>query len=197
MCAAASHPRTKSEQQPPSLSCLNFFFVLRGWKEVSHFAPSQAHASTSPRDRVPCGGGALTTGELLQPSHPHTMKFFGKPRSQTAAFLPLCLLFLKSLSLGHSNLYSNRYAGWVERLSCPARLGLGSGEGAGLVLSEPHLFWSVVSVWICMLSWPPNLKCPCSPRLSGENVLGTRLASHTLYDVPTWAVDQCWLGFCL
>ena len=34
-----------------------------------------------------------------------------KPRSQTAAFLPLCLLFLKSLSLGHSNLYSNRYAG--------------------------------------------------------------------------------------
>ncbi|XP_040117280.1 carboxypeptidase A6 [Oryx dammah] len=39
------------------------------------------------------------------------MKLFGKPRSQTAAFLPLCLLFLKSLSPGHSHLYSNRYAG--------------------------------------------------------------------------------------
>lgn len=47
----------------------------------------------------------------MQPSHPHAMKFFGKPRSQTAAFLPLCLLFLRSLSPGHSHLYSNRYAG--------------------------------------------------------------------------------------
>lgn len=42
-----------------------------------------------------------------------------------------------------------------------------------------------------MLSWPPNLKCRCSPRLSGQNVLGTRLVFHSLYDVPTLAVDRC------
>ncbi|XP_070248168.1 carboxypeptidase A6 isoform X2 [Myotis yumanensis] len=39
------------------------------------------------------------------------MKFLGKPRSQTAASLPLCLIFLKILQPGHSHLYSNRYAG--------------------------------------------------------------------------------------
>ncbi|XP_024594797.1 carboxypeptidase A6-like [Neophocaena asiaeorientalis asiaeorientalis] len=39
------------------------------------------------------------------------MKFLGKPRSQRAAFLPLCLLFLKILHPGHSHLYSSRYAG--------------------------------------------------------------------------------------
>ncbi|XP_077657282.1 carboxypeptidase A6 isoform X2 [Ictidomys tridecemlineatus] len=39
------------------------------------------------------------------------MKFLGKPRSQPAAFLPLCWLFLRILQPGHSHLYNNRYAG--------------------------------------------------------------------------------------
>ncbi|XP_040481580.1 carboxypeptidase A6 [Ursus maritimus] len=39
------------------------------------------------------------------------MQFPGKPRTRTAAFLPLCLLFLKILQLGHGHLYNNRYAG--------------------------------------------------------------------------------------
>ncbi|XP_015095092.1 carboxypeptidase A6 isoform X2 [Vicugna pacos] len=39
------------------------------------------------------------------------MKLLGKPRSRTAALLPLCLLFLKILQPGHGHLYSNRYAG--------------------------------------------------------------------------------------
>uniref|UniRef100_A0A8C9UQT5 Carboxypeptidase A6 n=1 Tax=Spermophilus dauricus TaxID=99837 RepID=A0A8C9UQT5_SPEDA len=39
------------------------------------------------------------------------MKFLGKPRSQPAAFLPLCWLFLRILKPGHSHLYNNRYAG--------------------------------------------------------------------------------------
>uniref|UniRef100_A0A5F4W8L1 Carboxypeptidase A6 n=1 Tax=Callithrix jacchus TaxID=9483 RepID=A0A5F4W8L1_CALJA len=39
------------------------------------------------------------------------MKCLGKRRGQTAAFLPLCWLFLKILQPGHSHLYNNRYAG--------------------------------------------------------------------------------------
>ncbi|XP_034524041.1 carboxypeptidase A6 [Ailuropoda melanoleuca] len=44
-------------------------------------------------------------------SHCNTMKLPGRPRTRTAAFLPLCLLFLKILQPGHSHLYNNRYAG--------------------------------------------------------------------------------------
>ncbi|XP_006974750.2 carboxypeptidase A6 isoform X1 [Peromyscus maniculatus bairdii] len=39
------------------------------------------------------------------------MKFLGKPRSHTAASLPLCWLLLKILQPGHSLPYDNRYAG--------------------------------------------------------------------------------------
>ncbi|XP_005066810.1 carboxypeptidase A6 isoform X1 [Mesocricetus auratus] len=39
------------------------------------------------------------------------MKFLGKPRSHTAAFLPLCWLLLKTLQSGHCHPYGNRYAG--------------------------------------------------------------------------------------
>ncbi|XP_069846962.1 carboxypeptidase A6 isoform X2 [Dipodomys merriami] len=44
------------------------------------------------------------------------MKFPGKSRSSTAAFLPVCCLFLKILQPGHSRLYNNRYAGLVPAL---------------------------------------------------------------------------------
>lgn len=39
------------------------------------------------------------------------MKFLGKPRSLTAAFLPVCCLLLKILQPGHCHSYDNRYAG--------------------------------------------------------------------------------------
>lgn len=39
------------------------------------------------------------------------MKFLGKPRSLTAAFLPVCCLLLKILQPGHCHSYGNRYAG--------------------------------------------------------------------------------------
>ncbi|XP_032171708.1 carboxypeptidase A6 [Mustela erminea] len=41
----------------------------------------------------------------------NTMKCLRKPRTRTAAFLPLCLLFWEILQAGHGHLYNNSYAG--------------------------------------------------------------------------------------
>ena len=58
---------------------------------MSHFAPSQAHAPTSPRDCVPCGGVSVTTGgtfAALSSSRYEVLREAQEPDSSFSASLP-------------------------------------------------------------------------------------------------------------
>lgn len=93
VCAAVSHPRTKSEQQSPSLSCLNFFFLFsEAGKKCHILLPPKPTPPPSPRDRVPCGGVPVTPGgtfAALSSSRYEVPREAQEPDSSFSASLPV------------------------------------------------------------------------------------------------------------